>query len=121
MFTPGFGTAYGRGDLATLGLGLRALAIPVTVGATATLIATDVEALCFTGCPPGDDDRVRRGIAYGALALGAGLVIAGTVHDLATVRRETREGNEVRRLQIAPTVVSTGAGIAPAVGVAGSF
>jgi hypothetical protein len=127
IFTPGFGHGYGRGDLATVGLALRASALPVAIASYATLAVTAFDDLCLgTQCTPQPrdrGDRVARGLAYSGLGVSAALVIAGTAYDLATVRRETREGNATRRLlrSITPSVVQTQYGMAPALAVAGTF
>jgi hypothetical protein len=125
IFTPGFGHGYGRGDLGTVGLALRGSALPIAMASAATLMVT--EDLCFYACTPQPRDtgeRVVRGLAYGGLVVSAGLVIAGTAYDLATVRHETREARTTRRLlrSIAPSVVQTqDGGMAPALAVAGAF
>jgi hypothetical protein len=125
IFTPGFGHGYGRGDLATLGLALRASAIPVATVSLATLTLTELEDLCFSdSCTPSPrdrGDRITRGLAYGGLAVSAALVIAGTAYDLATVRRETREAHTTRKLSIAPSVVQTQHGFVPQLVVGGAF
>jgi hypothetical protein len=128
IFTPGFGHGYGRGDLGTVGLALRASAIPIALASYTTLILTRLDNLCLgPGCMPQPldrGDRIARGLAYSGLAVSAALVVAGTAYDLATVRHETREARTTRRLlrSIAPSVVQTqDGGMAPALAVAGAF